>query len=263
MQQGADKVRINPGNIKDWSKVKLIIDEAQKSQAAIRIGVNSGSLESGLKRKYGGPTIEALAESAINHNNMFLDYGFDNFVVSIKSSRVKTTIAANRLFAQASDTPLHLGVTEAGTPNLGEVKAAIGIGSLLNDGIGDTFRVTLTADPVVEVALALKICKALGLRKEGLEIISCPTCGRTPSDLISIVNEVEQKTKHIKTPLTVAIMGCVVNGPGEAEEADLGLALGKGRAALFRNGKVIRTIEEEDYVQILLQEIANMAAKNN
>ncbi|WP_207729317.1 flavodoxin-dependent (E)-4-hydroxy-3-methylbut-2-enyl-diphosphate synthase [Clostridium sp. 'deep sea'] len=257
-EAGAEKVRINPGNIGDWSKVLKVVDVAKEHNACIRVGVNSGSLDKKLLQKYGSPTSEALAQSALEYDKKLLDYGFSNFVMAIKSSNVKRNIEANRIFAKESDTPLHLGVTEAGTPDIGNIKSAIGIGSLLCDGIGSTFRVTLTADPVVEIGTALNILKSTGLRKTGLEIISCPTCGRTQSDLISIVNEVKAKTKHITTPLTIAIMGCVVNGPGEAREVDLGLALGKGKAALFKHGKVVKTILEQDYVTCLLQEIEDL-----
>lgn len=263
LHAGADKVRINPGNIGSWDKVKAIIDEAKHANASIRIGVNSGSLEKEFKEKFGGPTAEALVASAIKYDRQLLEYGFSNFVVSIKSSDVMTMIAANRQFSTLSDTPLHLGVTEAGTAHIGSIKSAIGLGTLLCDGIGDTFRVSLTDNPQEEIKVALDICKILGLRQGGIEIISCPTCGRTKANLIALVNEIEAKVKHIKAPLKVAIMGCVVNGPGEAEEADVGLALGDGKGALFSKGYVKRIVPEELYVESLLQEINTLVAEIN
>ena len=254
-EAGAAKVRINPGNIGSWAKVKEIIAEAKHLGRAIRIGVNGGSLDKKILSKYGSPNAEALCESALEYERQFLNEGFDNFVVSIKSSNVLTNIRANRMFASQSNTPLHLGVTEAGTPKVGQIKAAIGIGSLLADGIGDTFRVSLTADPILEVFFAQDLLRVLGERKEGIEIISCPTCGRTNGDLIRIVNEVEERTSDIKTPLKVAIMGCVVNGPGEAREADLGIALGLNKAVLFSKGEIESTISAEKCVAELVDRI--------
>lgn len=254
---GAEKVRINPGNIGSWDRVREIIKEAGRRNAAIRIGVNSGSLEKELLDKYGRPCAEALVESAITWEQRFLDAGFDNIVLSVKSPDVREMVRANRLLAERSTSPIHLGVTEAGTSFSGTIKSAVGIGSLLLDNIGDTLRVSLTADPVKEVQAALKICQTVGLKKHGIEIISCPTCGRTNHDLIGLVEEFEKRTLWVRKPLKVAIMGCAVNGPGEAKQADFGFALGKGRGVIFRKGKIIKVVDEQDYLTALLQEVEN------
>jgi len=261
MEKGAQGIRINPGNIGDEGKVKEIVEEAKRKGVAIRIGVNGGSLEKDLLEKYGSPTAEALAESALRWSEKFERWGFTNFKVSIKGSDVRTCVEANRIFAQKTDIPLHIGITEAGFGESGVIKSSVGIGILLYLGIGDTLRVSLTGDPVEEVEVAYQILNSLGLRKRGVEIISCPTCGRIEVDLPKVVKEVKEKLKKVKTPLKVAVMGCVVNGPGEAKEADVGLACGKGRALLFRKGIVVKTVKEEEMVEALLKEIENITSE--
>jgi len=261
MEKGAQGIRINPGNIGDEGKVREIVEEAKRKGVAIRIGVNSGSLEKDLLEKYGSPTAEALAESALRWSEKFERWGFTNFKVSIKGSDVRTCVEANRIFAQKTDIPLHIGITEAGFGESGVIKSSVGIGILLYLGIGDTLRVSLTGDPVEEVEVAYQILNSLGLRKRGVEIISCPTCGRIEVDLPKVVKEVKEKLKKVKTPLKVAVMGCVVNGPGEAKEADVGLACGKGRALLFRKGIVVKTVKEEEMVEALLKEIENITSE--
>jgi len=258
MEKGAQGIRINPGNIGDEGKVREIVEEANRRGVAIRIGVNSGSLERDLLEKYGRPTAQALAESALRWSEKFEKWGFKNFKVSIKGSDVLTCVEANKIFAEKTDIPLHIGITEAGFGESGIVKSSVGIGILLYLGIGDTLRVSLTGDPVEEVEVAYQILGSLGLRKRGVEIISCPTCGRIEVDLPKVVKEVREKLKGVKKPLKVAIMGCVVNGPGEAKEADIGLACGKGRALLFKNGKVVKTLKEEEMVEKLLEEIEKL-----
>jgi len=261
MEKGAQGIRINPGNIGYEGKVKEIVEEAKRKGVAIRIGVNGGSLEKDLLEKYGSPTAEALAESALRWSEKFERWGFTNFKVSIKGSDVRTCVEANRIFAQKTDIPLHIGITEAGFGESGVIKSSVGIGILLYLGIGDTLRVSLTGDPVEEVEVAYQILNSLGLRKRGVEIISCPTCGRIEVDLPKVVKEVKEKLKKVKTPLKVAVMGCVVNGPGEAKEADVGLACGKGRALLFRKGIVVKTVKEEEMVEALLKEIENITSE--
>ena len=233
---GAAKIRINPGNIGGPARVRAVADACRERHIPIRIGVNGGSLEKELLEKYGHPTAEALVESALSHIRLLEDCGFTDICVSMKSSSVPVTMQAYRLFSQRSEYPLHLGVTETGARQMGVVKSAMGIGGLLCMGIGDTLRVSLTADPVEEVKLARQILQAAELRQEGVNIVSCPTCGRTQIDLIDLVNQVEQKLKDCKKPITVAVMGCVVNGPGEAREADVGIAGGDGCGYLFVKG---------------------------
>lgn len=257
VEAGVDKVRINPGNIGSADKVKAVADACRKKGVPIRIGVNSGSLERELLAKYGSPTPEALVESALGHVKLLNDCDFDNIVISIKSSDVRLTIAAYRLLARQSDYPLHLGVTEAGTEHMGIIKSAVGIGSLLCDGIGDTIRVSLTADPVKEVYAATDILKACGLGG-GVEIVSCPTCGRTKIDLISLAGKVEEMLKNIDKPIKVAVMGCAVNGPGEAREADVGIAGGNGEGIIFRKGEIIRKVPENMILEELKKEIENI-----
>ena len=251
---GVDKIRINPGNIGSPDKVRAVADACKKHGVPIRIGVNSGSLEKELLRKYGSPTPEALVESAMGHVKLLNDCDFDDIVISIKSSDVKRTIAAYRLLAERTDYPLHLGVTEAGTERMGLIKSAVGIGSLLCDGIGATIRVSLTADPVSEVYAARDILKACGLGG-GVEIVSCPTCGRTKIDLISLANKVEERLKNIDKPIKVAVMGCAVNGPGEAREADIGIAGGDGEGLIFKKGEILRKVPENMILDELMKEI--------
>ncbi len=261
IDSGVDKIRINPGNIGAKERVEAILQKAKAAKVPIRIGVNSGSLEKDLLGKYGYPTPEAMVESAKKHINMCLENDFYDIVVSLKSSDVYLMIEANRLFSQKYDFPLHLGVTEAGPPWQGTIKSCIGIGTLLSEGIGDTIRVSLTDDPVQEVRAGFEILKSLRLITRGVNIISCPTCGRIEVDLFKIVRELEAKTKDIKKNVTVAVMGCVVNGPGEAREADIGIAFGKSEALLFRKGKIIEKIKESEAVDRLLTEIKNYPEK--
>ncbi len=258
---GADKIRINPGNIGGNDRVRAVVDACKTHGLPIRIGVNSGSLEKEILAKYGAPTAQALAESALYHASLLEQFDFTDIVLSIKSSRPQTMIEANRILAQKCNYPLHLGVTEAGSEKTGTLKSAIGIGSLLADGIGDTIRVSLTADPILEVGAARSILNALGLSQNGINVVSCPTCGRTKIDLIPLVEEFErrkEKEVHNNRPITVAMMGCVVNGPGEAKEADIGIAGGKGEAVLFCRGEIIRKLPEEGIVDALIDAINAM-----
>lgn len=261
MEAGVHGIRINPGNIGKEEVVRDIVQEAKGKGVAIRIGVNSGSLEKDLLEKYGYPKAEALFESAMRWSEKFEKWGFYNFKVSIKGSDVLENIRANELFAQHTDIPLHIGITEAGMGLKGIVKSSVGIGILLYKGIGDTVRVSLTDDPEVEVETAYAILQSLGLRRRGIEIIACPTCGRIEVDLPKVVKEVEEKLKGLEKPLKVAIMGCVVNAIGEAREADLGLACGRGFAWLFKEGKPIKKVSEEEMVQALLEEVLNHDGK--
>jgi (E)-4-hydroxy-3-methylbut-2-enyl-diphosphate synthase len=261
MEAGVHGIRINPGNIGKEEVVRDIVQEATRKGVAIRIGVNSGSLEKDLLEKYGYPKAEALFESAMRWSEKFEKWSFYNFKVSIKGSDVLENIRANELFAQHTDIPLHIGITEAGMGLKGIVKSSVGIGVLLYKGIGDTVRVSLTDDPEVEVETAYAILQSLGLRRRGIEIIACPTCGRIEVDLPKVVKEVEEKLKGLEKPLKVAIMGCVVNAIGEAREADLGLACGRGFAWLFKEGKPIKRVSEEEMVQALLEEVLNHDGK--
>ena len=254
---GVDKIRINPGNIGSDDKVKAVADCCRQKGIPIRIGVNSGSVEKEILAKYGAPTPEALVESALYHVSLLEKYDFEDIVISIKSSTVDSMIRAYELCASKCAYPLHLGVTEAGTERMGLIKSAIGIGSLLQRGIGDTIRVSLTADPIEEVKAGIDILRALGLRK-GPELISCPTCGRTRIDLIRIAGEVEERLRSCTKPIKVAVMGCVVNGPGEAREADIGLAGGRGEGPLFRKGEILRKVPEEELVDELMKEIEKL-----
>ncbi len=250
---GADKIRINPGNIGSEDRVKAVADACAGKNVPIRIGVNGGSLEKPILAKYGRVCPEALVESAFGHIALLNRYDFDQICISLKSSHVPTTMQAYRLMHERSDYPLHLGVTEAGTVGMGTIKSAVGIGGLLALGIGDTFRVTLTADPVEEILVAKQILKAVGLRKDGPELIACPTCGRTRIDLIPLAQEVERRLEGCTKPITVAVMGCVVNGPGEASAADVGIAGGRGDGLLFREGKIIKRVTQEALVDELMQ----------
>ncbi|MBE6728468.1 MAG: flavodoxin-dependent (E)-4-hydroxy-3-methylbut-2-enyl-diphosphate synthase [Ruminococcaceae bacterium] len=252
---GVDKVRINPGNIGDEQRVKAVADVCRKNGVPIRIGVNSGSLEKEILAKYGSPTPEAMVESGLYHISLLEKYDFDDIVLSLKSSDTAKMYKAYTLAAEKCRYPLHLGVTEAGTSNMGVIKSAAGIGGLLLRGIGDTIRISLTDDPVEEVAAALKLLRALDLRKGGIRFVSCPTCGRTKIDLIGIAKEVEKRLEGQKKDITVAIMGCVVNGPGEAKEADLGIAGGDGCGVIFKNGEIIRKVDEDKLIDELIAEV--------
>lgn len=259
---GVDKIRINPGNIGSDDKVKAVSDACRKRNIPIRIGINSGSLQKDILEKHGSPTPEALCESAFRHIALLEKYDFDNIVVSIKASNVPSMIKTNRLLAERCSYPIHLGVTEAGSESIGTLKSAVGIGSLLCDGIGDTIRVSLTADPVLEIDAARKILKSVEIEgQSGLKIVSCPTCGRTKIDLISLVGRFEDAIKREQLeelPIKVAIMGCAVNGPGEAREADIGIAGGIGEGLLFSHGKIIEKIPEDKIIDVLIQKIKEM-----
>ena len=255
---GADKIRINPGHIGDEKRVREVIRAAKANGIPIRIGVNSGSLEIDLIDKYGGVTPEALVESAMRWITFFEKEGFHDIVVSVKSASVPQTITSYRILSKKTDYPLHVGVTESGPYSTGVIKSAIGIGTLLAEGIGDTLRVSLTADPLEEVKAAWEILKALEIRTRGVMLISCPTCGRTRVDLLSIVKRVEEGIRNIKIPLKVAIMGCEVNGPGEAREADVGIAATPGFGCIFRKGKIIKKVPEEEIVKALIEEIKSI-----
>ncbi|MCL5006002.1 MAG: flavodoxin-dependent (E)-4-hydroxy-3-methylbut-2-enyl-diphosphate synthase [Acidobacteria bacterium] len=260
LDAGIDKLRINPGNIGDAEKVRTVVRRAQEQKVPIRIGVNAGSLERRLLEKYGFPTPEAMVESAEYHIRILEDLGFADTIISLKSSNVKLTVAAYRLLASRCDYPFHLGITEAGTQFSGTVKSCVGMGMLLGEGIGDTIRVSLATDPVEEVRVGYELLKSLELRSRGPVVIACPTCGRLEVDLFKIAGEIEQATAHIKTPLTLAVMGCAVNGPGEAREADLGVAAGRGNGMIYRQGKAIRRVKEEEIVSAFLEEIERFVA---
>ncbi|MCI9002096.1 MAG: flavodoxin-dependent (E)-4-hydroxy-3-methylbut-2-enyl-diphosphate synthase [Oscillibacter sp.] len=257
-ERGIDAIRINPGNIGGEDKVKAVADACRKRGIPIRVGVNGGSLEKELRAKYGGVTAEALVESALGQARLLNRFDFDDICFSVKCSDVPLTMAANLALSRQTDYPLHLGVTEAGTPSMGVVKSAMGIGGLLCLGVGDTIRVTLTADPVEEIYAAKKILKAAGLRKTGVNLIACPTCGRTRIDLIPIAEEVERRLADCDKDITVAVMGCAVNGPGEASAADIGIAGGKGEGLLFRKGEILYKVPQERLVDALIEEIAKL-----
>lgn len=263
LKRGADGLRINPGNIGSRDRVEKIVSEAKKRAVPIRIGVNSGSIEKNILKKYGHPTPEAIVESALNHVRMIEDMDFNLLKLSLKSSDVMTSVESYRLISKKLDYPLHLGITEAGSSFAGTIKSSVGLGILLSEGIGDTIRVSLTAPPEEEIPVAYEILRSLGLRKRGIDIISCPTCGRCEVKLFEVEKYIREKTSHIKTPLTVAIMGCVVNGPGEAKEADVGIAAGKGSAVLFKKGEIYKKISEEEMGDILLAEIISMSGNKN
>lgn len=260
MENGADKIRINPGNIGSKERIKAVVDCARERQIPIRVGVNSGSLEKSLLEKYGGVTAEGLVESALGQVALIEEMGYDQLVISIKSSDVMMCFRAHELIARRTDYPLHVGITEAGTVTAGNIKSAIGLGLILNQGIGDTIRVSLTGDPVEEVKSAKLILKTLGLRKGGIEVVSCPTCGRTCIDLIGLAGKVEKLVAEFdQLDLKLAVMGCVVNGPGEAREADLGIAGGMGEGLLFRKGEILRKVPEEELLEALRQELVSLA----
>ena len=252
---GIDKIRINPGNIGAKERVRAVADACRERGIPIRIGVNGGSLEKDLLVKYGGVTAQALVDSAMGHVRLLNDCGFDDICISVKCSRVPVNMTAYRMLHEQTDYPLHLGVTEAGTPEMGVLKSAIGIGGLLCMGVGDTLRVSLTADPVEEVIAAKRILQAAGIRRSGPDLISCPTCGRTRIDLIGLVNRVDAALKDCQKPITVAVMGCVVNGPGEAREADIGIAGGKGEAVLFLHGKPVKKLTGDNILDQFMDEI--------
>jgi len=256
--RGVDKIRINPGNIGGEENVRAVVAACREHGVPIRIGVNGGSLEKELLAKYGHVTPEALVESALVHIRMLEKYDFTDICVSVKSSDVPLNIRAYRLLSETVDYPLHLGVTEAGTPTMGLVKSAVGIGALLCDGIGDTIRVSLTADPVEEVYAAKRILNACGLRRTGVNLVSCPTCGRTSYNMIPLVEELERRLSGCEKKLTVAVMGCVVNGPGEASAADVGIAGGKGEGLIFRHGEILRKVPEEHLLDALMDEIEKL-----
>ena len=256
--EGVDKIRINPGNIGSHERVRAVAETCREHRIPIRIGVNGGSLEKPLLAKYGGVTAQALVDSAMGHVQLLNDCGFDDICLSVKCSHVPTNMAAYSLLSRETDYPLHLGVTEAGTPEMGVLKSAIGIGGLLCQGVGDTIRVSLTADPVEEVIAAKKILQAAGIRKSGPDLISCPTCGRTKYDMIPIAREVERRLQSCTKPITVAVMGCAVNGPGEARSADVGIAGGDGEGLLFRKGEILYKVPQDKLVDALMAEIERL-----
>ena len=255
MEHGADKIRINPGNIGSRERVQAVVDAAKERNIPIRVGVNSGSLEKDLVEKYHGVTAEGIVESALDKVHMIEEEGYDNLVISIKSSDVLMCAKAHELIASKTSYPLHVGITEAGTLLSGNIKSAIGLGMILSQGIGDTIRVSLTGDPLEEVKSAKIILRTLGLRKGGIEVVSCPTCGRTRIDLISLANQVENMVEDIPLDIKVAVMGCVVNGPGEAKEADIGIAGGVGEGLLIKKGEVVRKVPEAELLSVLREEL--------
>ncbi|ACL69533.1 flavodoxin-dependent (E)-4-hydroxy-3-methylbut-2-enyl-diphosphate synthase [Halothermothrix orenii] len=255
IHQGVDGIRINPGNIGSEEKVVKVIEAAKTAGIPLRIGVNSGSIEKSLIEKYGGPTAEAMVESALKHVYILEKHSFYDIIISLKSTDIWTTVESYHLMAKKVDYPFHIGITEAGTPWSGTIKSSIGIGALLLEGLGDTLRVSLTGDPVEEVRVGWQILKLLNLRKSGPVVISCPTCGRTEIDLIKLAEEVEKKVSSLKKPLTIAVMGCAVNGPGEAKDADIGIAGGKGEGIIFKKGKLIKKVKEDELLDCLLEEI--------
>ncbi len=257
IENGADKIRINPGNIGDSERVRKVVEKAKENRVPIRVGVNSGSLEKELIDKYGKVTAEGLVESALDKVRMIEDFGYDRIVVSIKSSDVMMCVKAHEKLAKECPYPLHVGITEAGTLLAGNIKSSIGLGLILNQGIGDTIRVSLTGDPVEEIKSAKIILKTLGLRKGGIEVVSCPTCGRTKIDLIRLANQVEHMVADIPLDIKVAVMGCVVNGPGEAKEADIGIAGGVGEGLLIKKGEIVKKVKEEELLETLRQELLN------
>ena len=257
IEHGADKIRINPGNIGDVSRVREVVEKAKEYNVPIRVGVNSGSLEKHLVEKYGGVTAEGIVESALDKVRMIEEMGYDNLVVSIKSSDVMMCVKAHELIAEQCPYPLHVGITESGTILSGNIKSSVGLGIILYEGIGDTIRVSLTGDPLEEINSAKLILKTLGLRKGGIEVVSCPTCGRTKIDLIGLANQVENMVADIPLDIKVAVMGCVVNGPGEAKEADIGIAGGIGEGLLIKKGEIVKKVKEEELLDTLRNELLN------
>lgn len=262
MENGADKIRINPGNIGSAEKVKAVVDVAKERNIPIRVGVNSGSLEKDILQKYGGVTAEGIVESALDKVHMIEAYDYHNLVISIKSSDVLMCVKAHELLAGKTEYPLHVGITEAGTVTSGNIKSAIGLGLILNQGIGDTIRVSLTGNPVEEIKSARLILRTLGLRKGGIEVVSCPTCGRTQIDLIGLANQVEKLVEDYPLNIKVAVMGCAVNGPGEAKEADLGVAGGNGEGLLIKHGEIVRKMPEDQLLNALKEELDNWTGEN-
>ncbi len=261
-EAGVDKLRINPGNIGDLEKIKAVVDAAKAHKIPIRVGVNSGSLDPKIRKKYHGHiTAEGLVKSALDNIRILEKLDFNDIIISIKATNVPMTIKAYQMIAKKVSYPLHVGITEAGIPSIGSIRSAAGIGSILAQGIGDTIRVSLTGDPLEEVRVGYEILKSMQLTFHGVTIISCPTCGRTDIDVVKVAREIEEKTRHIKQPLNVAIMGCEVNGPGEAADADVGLAGGRGVGLIFREGQVVRKVTEAEMVEVLLDEIESMALK--
>ena len=260
IEHGADKIRINPGNIGSRDRIQAVVDAAKERQIPIRVGVNSGSLEKELVAKYHGVTAEGIVESALDKVKIIEDMGYDNLVISIKSSDVLMCAKAHELIAQKTDHPLHVGITEAGTLYSGNIKSAVGLGIILYQGIGDTIRVSLTGDPMEEIKSAKRVLKTLGLRKGGIEVVSCPTCGRTQIDLIGLANQVETMVQDIPLDIKVAVMGCVVNGPGEAKEADIGIAGGKGEGLLIKKGEIVKKVPESQLLSCLREELLNWKA---
>ena len=258
MENGADKIRINPGNIGSTDRIQAVVDVAKERNIPIRVGVNSGSLEKELVEKYHGVTAEGLVESALDKVRIIEEMGYDNLVISIKSSDVMMCVKAHELIAKKTHYPLHVGITEAGTVIAGNIKSAVGLGLILSQGIGDTIRVSLTGSPLEEIKSAKLILKTLGLRRGGVEVVSCPTCGRTQIDLIALAQEVEQRLQGLEREITVAVMGCVVNGPGEASAADIGVAGGKGEGMIFRKGKILYKVPQEKLVDALMEEIKKL-----
>lgn len=257
MENGADKIRINPGNIGGLEKIKAVVDVAKARKIPIRVGVNSGSLEKELVEKYNGVTAQGLVESALDKVKIIEDLGYDNLVISIKSSDVMMCVKAHELLAEQTNYPLHVGITEAGTVYSGNIKSAVGLGIILYEGIGDTIRVSLTGDPLEEIKSAKRILKTLNLRKGGVEVVSCPTCGRTKIDLIGLANQVETMVQEFPLDIKVAVMGCVVNGPGEAREADIGIAGGKGEGLLIKKGEIVKKVPEDQLLEVLREELSN------
>ncbi len=263
IEAGVAKVRINPGNIGSKSRIYEVLTAAKDKGIPIRIGVNSGSLEEDILEKYGYPTAEALYESAMRHVGICDEFGFKDVIISVKSTDVRLMIEAYRLVAERTDIPLHLGVTEAGTTRVGTIKSAVGIGTLLAEGIGDTIRVSLTDEPVKEVEVGKEILRSLGLASRNVELIACPTCGRLEVDLFGIMAELERRLEGVKKPVKVAVLGCVVNGPGEASEADIGIAAGKGVGILYRKGEVVRKVKESEIVDVIVEEVKNFQPEEN
>lgn len=257
IENGADKIRINPGNIGSEERLRAVVEKAKEYDVPIRVGVNSGSLEKSLLEKYGGVTAEGIVESALDKVHMIEDMDYDHLVVSIKSSDVMMCVKAHQMIAEKCPYPLHVGITEAGTVYSGNIKSSIGLGIILYEGIGNTIRVSLTGDPAEEIRSAKLILKTLGLRGGGIEVVSCPTCGRTQIDLIGLANQVESMVQEFQLDIKVAVMGCVVNGPGEAKEADIGIAGGKGEGLLIRKGEIVKKVKEEELLETLRQELQN------